>query len=245
MLVSGIWFSHRGADHTGNGTTRAELTSTGRMLSAPFATTTSSPSSSTSTVLRPQPPPTPFKNRAQTTYLTTNPFSSHDNRNTIQDRGEYFGDGKDTRNLGRKLLQPLHSRLHHTDPAFLNHDSRAPHHPDYKSEFSSSFLGRPTAQPPTTRRFPRARSEPPTGPAPLPTSTTDWFGDSPSTAASKQASTRVLAISQQPYPKHNSWKYSYQGLDKIYPPYVEPMKLKHVDNVLNRYGANFVTGTHS
>ncbi|KAL8570232.1 hypothetical protein ACOMHN_029932 [Nucella lapillus] len=238
MLISGIWFSHRGADHSGNGTSRAELTSTGRMLSAPFAT-------SSNYLPRPQPPPTPFKDKAQTTYLTTNPFSNHDNRNTIQDRGEYFGDGKDSRSLGRKLLQPIHGRLHHTDPEFLNHCSKAPFPPDYQSEFTSSFLGKPTRNPTTTRRFPRSRTEPPSGPLPLGTTTTDWFPDTPKSVPSKQVSTRVLAISQQPYPKHNRWNYSYQGLDKIYPPYVDPMKMKHVDNVLNRYGANFMTHTES
>lgn len=203
-------------------------------MSAPFTTS-----------LRPLPPPSPFTHKAQPRYLTTNPFSSHDNRNTIQDRGEYFGDGQDSRVLGRKLLQPISTRLHHTDTSFLKHHSRAPYHHDYHTEATATFTGAPTDHPPTHRRFPRARNEPPSGAVDLPTMTTDWFPDTPASAFSRQASTRVLAISQQPYPKHNNWKYSYQGLEKVYPPYVDPIKLKHVDNVLNRYGANFLTGAHS
>nr|KAG5700961.1 hypothetical protein BaRGS_034246 [Batillaria attramentaria] len=80
-----------------------------------------------------------------------------------------------------------------------------------------------------------------TSPQTLNTSTTDWFQPAYSPTTS---STRVLAISQQPYPKHNSWKYSYKPLHKVYPPY-DTNRMPLVDNVFNRYGAAFTTGAGS
>ena len=115
----------------------------------------------------------------------------------------------------------------------------------YNTEFATSFSGAPATTAndsglSSARRFPRTRPEPPSGPVPLSTSTTAWLPraeDQKSTGPS----TRVLAISQQPYPKHNSWRYSYKGLHKVYPPYGDPIRLPAVDNVFNRYGAAFNT----
>ena len=150
--------------------------------------------------------------------------------------------GKETRFLGRQLLQPINSRLHSTGPDFLKHFSRNPVHHSYGTECATAYNA--TGAPSTTasaRRFPRTRPDPASGPVPLDTTTTDWFprsaGQGPSSAP--QPSTRVLAVSQQPYPKHNSWNYSYKGRDRVYPPYIEPIRLPHVDNVFNRYGADF------
>ncbi|KAK7109492.1 testis-expressed protein 36-like isoform X2 [Littorina saxatilis] len=225
----GIWFRHRGADNcTDGGMARGEVTSTGRMLAAPFIG-----------LGHPRPPPPRFDQRAQTTYHKTNPFSYHDNRHTIQDRGEYFGDGQDSRFLGRKVV-PLHSRQHSTGPGFLKHNSRNPVDYEYNTVFATSFTGRPTDQQPTSARlYHRTRQEPPSGSVPLSTTTTEWFPPAPEVKPTR-SSTRVLGTSLQPYSKHNTWQYSYQGLPRVYPPYGEPIKLRPgVDNVLNRYGAAF------
>lgn len=223
----GIWFRHRGADDSESGRTRGELTSTGSMLRAPFTDTANT---------RPHPPPAPFNNKSQTLYQTTNPFSTHDNRNSFQGHGVYFGDGNESRSLGRRL-HPAQTRLHQTGRDFLMHNSRAPVHYDYRTESASSYTGRPTADSPSARRFPRCHGEPVSGPIPLGTTTTDWFQPA---HAPTTSSTRVLAISQQPYPKHNNWKYSYKPLHKVYPPY-ESNRMPLVDNVFNRYGAAFTT----
>ncbi|KAK7488718.1 hypothetical protein BaRGS_00020015 [Batillaria attramentaria] len=220
-------FRHRGADNSDAGQTRRELTSTGRMLAAPFTEPANT---------KPNPPPPPFNAKSQ----TTNPFSLHDNRNSFQGHGVYFGDGSASRPLGRRL-HPIQTRLHHTDRDFLMHKSRDPVNFDYRTESATSYTGRPTAEPPTARRFPRSHGDPPSGPQTLNTSTTDWFQPAYSPTTS---STRVLAISQQPYPKHNSWKYSYKPLHKVYPPY-DTNRMPLVDNVFNRYGAAFTTGAGS
>lgn len=230
-------FRHRGADNSDVPMERREITSTGRMLSAPFTETTAS--------ARPQPPPECFNYRAQIKYDFSNPFSNHDNRNTIQERGEYFGDGRVTRTLGRRLERD--NNLNATDVQFLAHHCRNPIINEYCTETASAFCGRPISDPPTRRLFPRLRAEPTPGPmVPLSTTTSDWFRDVTMEAQKKaQVTTRVLANSQQPYPLHNPWKYSYKGLPDLYPPFSPAIKqVPHtVDNILNRYGAAFKTSS--
>lgn len=61
---------------------REATTSTGVMLSAPFNSRTAS---------YPPRPPYKYKEKDAPDFKDTNLFSAHDNRNTLQDRGEYFG----------------------------------------------------------------------------------------------------------------------------------------------------------
>ncbi|XP_076464056.1 uncharacterized protein LOC143296141 [Babylonia areolata] len=170
---------------------------------------------------RPHPPPRSFLGRAKISYKAAHPFSHHDDRNTIQDYGEYFGDGKITRFLGRKLLQPMHSRQDYTDSDFLMHHCRDPTLYSYSTEVSSNYTGRPATSSsaiPSKRQHPHLRQQPSSGPLrPLTTMTTEWCPEVPRSPRSIRTSNHVLAQSLKPYLKNNTWKYSYHRIPKAYP----------------------------
>ncbi|XP_060065011.1 uncharacterized protein LOC132545350 [Ylistrum balloti] len=234
----GIWFNHRGSESAGGNRTAA--TSTGVMLTAPFDSENEA---------RPQPPPGPFRSKTELddaesfcsdkiNYKTSNRFSEHDNRNAFQDHGVYFGDGRDDRTQGRKIILP-DLRLHHTETCFLKHFGRSAVDRDLQTTYGNSFTGTPTEKPPVHRRFPKQYRTPKSGPIKLNTTTPHWFTEPD---VPHKTPTQVLAVSQEPFLKHNAWKYSNHGLRKIYPPYnrkTEPL----INNEFNRYGAAFTVGT--
>lgn len=146
---------------------------------------------------------------------------------------------QDPRNLGRRL-NPNQKSLHQTDADFLKHYSRNHVDYDYTTISASSYSGRATCDPPSYRRFSRKYGQPQSGrDVSISTTTNDWFKQ-PHVPYS--SSTRVLAVTQQPFPKHNPWKFSYKPVDKVYPPY-DPTRLPVVDNIFNRYGAAFATSS--
>ncbi|XP_048746081.1 uncharacterized protein LOC125658732 isoform X2 [Ostrea edulis] len=167
-------------------------------------------------------------------YRTSNKFSEHDNRNAFQDHGVYFGSGRDERTLGRKITLP-ELRLHHSEKTFLKHHSRNPVDADLNTNYRVAYIGQPTEHPPVHRRFARKYKEPETGSIKLQTTTTDWYKPP---EVPHRTSTRVLAVSQEPFPKHNPWKYSNHGMRDIYPPYERNAK-PIVNNQFNKYGAAF------
>lgn len=168
-------------------------------------------------------------------YRTSNRFSEHDNRNSFQDHGVYFGDGNKGRQLGRSLLHPQ-DRLHHSNPAYLKHNGREIIEYDYHTTYQKSFLGKDTETPPKYRRFPKSLPQvQPAGRIPLDTTTTEW---QPSSKEEHRTNTQVLAVSQEPFLKHNPWQYSYHSKRNVYPPYerrTDPV----IDNIFNRYGAAY------
>lgn len=221
----GSWFVHRGCESAGF--SRTCDTSTGSMLLAPFSDSA-----------KPAPPPEPFRSKTMINYKISNVFSEHDNRHSFQDHGVYFGDGRSDRTLGRRLILP-DLRLHHTDNVFLKHNDRNPVNFDLNTSYGLTYQGKPTDQPPAHRRFPKRYKPPSSGPAKLETKTTDWH--QPPDVPFKTA-TQVLATSQEPFLRHNPWKYSYHGMRHIYPPYDRNNK-PLVQNEFNKYGAAFVTGS--
>lgn len=220
----GIWFQHRGSQSAGS-TLRQDATSTGYMLSAPFRATSAQV---------PLKPPPKFETKSERNYRTSNRFSEHDNRNSFQDHGVYFGDGQSTRQLGRNLIDP-HLRLHNTGKDYLKHMGREVTDYDYHSTYNTSYHGRDTEEPPRFRRF--QKSLPPASPGrpELTTTTTAWI---PSESSKYKTHTQVLAVSQEPFLKHNPWKYSYHSKRNVYPPY-ERRSEPIIDNMFNRYGAAF------
>ncbi|XP_052773352.1 uncharacterized protein LOC128212113 isoform X2 [Mya arenaria] len=216
----GVWFSHRGAQSAGAGS-RESSTSTGSMLADPFR----SPS---------EPPPQPFIRKAERNYRGSNRFSEHDNRNSFQSHGVYFGDGQNTRQLGRNLIEP-HLRHHNTGTDFLKHYGREVTDHEYHSTYQKSFKGQDIEDPPRHRRFSKSLPPAEPGPVSLTTATTAWI---PSESSRHKTDTQVLAVSQEPFLKHNPWKYSYHSKRNVYPPY-ERRSEPVIDNMLNRYGANF------
>ncbi|XP_052227237.1 uncharacterized protein LOC127841994 isoform X1 [Dreissena polymorpha] len=223
-MISRRKFSHRGAQSAGAGV-RAETTSTGAMLAGPYRSTSAQ---------QPLPPPPPFAEKSTRNYRMSNKFSEHDNRNAFQNHGIYFGDGQTTRQLGRTLIDPQ-ARLHTTDTNFLKHYGREVIDYDYHSTYQNTYKGRDTTEPPRYRRFHKSLPPAEPGTVPLTTTTTAWV---PTNAPQYKTGTQVLAISQEPFLKHNPWKYSYHSKRNVYPPYdrrSEPV----VDNMFNRYGAAF------
>ncbi|KAJ8317046.1 hypothetical protein KUTeg_004950 [Tegillarca granosa] len=138
------------------------------------------------------------------------------------------------RSLGRKIILP-DLRLHHTEKEFLKHHGKTVVDRDLHTTYGTSFTGNQTTSAPVYRRFAKVYKQPSGGAVKLDTTTTDQFK---SPDVPYRTPTHVLAISQEPFLKHNAWKYSNHGLRKIYPPYDrknEPL----VNNEFNRYGAAF------
>ena len=130
--------------------------------------------------------------------------------------------GGDTRELGRRIIPPS-TRQHHTDKDYLKHHARETIGYEYCPMTATTYRGQPTQHPPQHRRFPKIHKEPTSGCITLPTQTSGWFKDE----KLHKTSTQVLADSQEPYLKHNPWKFSYHGVSKCYPRYNEPQKSQH------------------
>ena len=128
--------------------------------------------------------------------------------------------------------------MHHTENSFLRHNGREQFDYDYHTNYQNSYKGRNLEEPPRHRRYAKALQTPSPGPIPLDTTTTDWH---PTMSKQHQTDTQVLAVSQEPFLKHNAWKYSYHHKKNIYPPY-ERRSLPVIDNTFNRYGAAFTSG---
>jgi len=218
----GNWFRHRGEPGDAEGRLR-DRTSTKDMLEAPF-----------SAQGRPRPPPVPFNTREEVIYKDLNPFTQHDNRHYFQEHGVYLGNGRDTRTLGRRL-QPVDTRLHHTDTGYLHHRSRTVNPAqgqDYSSITATCFTAPAPTEAPARRRFQRSYTNTDNFSR---TTTTDWHKDTPADAQTRLG---VLAASQEPFLPHNSWQYSYKGPHAVYPPY-DRKPFPKVPNVLNRYVSDF------
>lgn len=215
----GIWFRHRGEAGDPEGKFRQD-TSTRDMLEAPF-----------SAPVRPRSPPAAYKNKEEAVYNQGYPFTQHDNRNYFQDRGEYFGNGRDTRHLGRRLHQNI-QRLHRTEQTFLHHNSRNPTLHDYNPITAISYQYPGNTEAPQRRRFPKtyqANQTPDSQRELLSWNNAPW-----------RTPLHVLAVTQEPFLPKNKWRYSFHGSYKVYPPYDRKAN-PEVPNVLNRYGPDFAT----
>lgn len=137
------------------------------------------------------------------------------------------------------MIEP-NLRLHNTDRNFLTHYGREVTNYDYHSTYNRSYHGRDIEEPPRFRRFPK--SLPPAEPknVPLTTTTTAWL---PTSDPKHKTDTQVLAVSQEPFLKHNPWKYSYHSKRNVYPPY-ERRSDPVIDNMFNRYGAAYNTSSN-
>ncbi|XP_022080729.1 testis-expressed protein 36-like [Acanthaster planci] len=184
----GIWFRTRGWSDPPM--MRDTMTSTGSMLSTSLREQQPE---------RPKPPPEPFNTKIELSYTVNNPFSMHDNRNSFQDHGVYFGHG-----LGKRLFHG--DERQHGSKDFYTWD--LPEQDLLSTNYRDAFPGRPCRQPPTRRRFPRQHSEPKHGQQKLDTTTTDWFR---SPDVPYKTETQTLVSSQEPHLKPNPWKYSYKA----------------------------------
>ena len=130
--------------------------------------------------------------------------------------------GHGTRTLGKRLLLG-NQTLHYTDKNHLKHYGREVINYDYNSSYALTYKGPPSTEYPELRRFPRVHSQQTNGTGDggggkvsgTPTSTTNWF----TSETPFNTHLKVLATSQQPFLKHNNWKYSNHKMQRCYPPY--------------------------
>lgn len=211
----GVWFPHRGMGVCHWPPKKDSHTSTGEMLTAPF---------NDFTAAYPPTPPRPYHNKhEQRNFKLSNNFSNHDNRHSFQDHGVYFGDGRESRPLGKRLSAPT-KRQHFTDKDYLKHKGRQVTHYDYNTQYGNIYQGcagaSTTVEPPTHRRFPKLHKEGTAGPQqPLDTATTMWFQEPD---VPYKTPLQVMATAQEPFLGPNKWKYSNHGLSRCYPPYERP-----------------------
>ncbi|KAJ8025963.1 hypothetical protein HOLleu_33676 [Holothuria leucospilota] len=143
---------------------------------------------------RPKSPPPKFNEMAQASYGEINTFSMHDNRNSFQDHGVYFGHG-----LGKRLTHGPGRQHNSNDSIAWNSTER-----HYSTSTGSTYTGKRCKEPPT-HRFPQEHKEPQEGLIKPSTTTTEWF--KPPDVPYK-TDTQVLVSSQEPHLKPNPWKYS-------------------------------------
>ncbi|PIK34818.1 putative testis-expressed sequence 36 protein-like isoform X1 [Apostichopus japonicus] len=134
--TDGIWFQTRGWKDVP--LERETSTTTGAMLSK-----------DTKTANQPKPPPPEFIKLSQDSYSDANTFSMHDNRNSFQDHGVYFGHG-----LGKKLYQGRERQHSSNDTITWNSPER-----HYSTSTASTYTGEPCKEPPKMRRYPREHQE--------------------------------------------------------------------------------------
>lgn len=189
----GIWFQHIGLPKTIE--SRATGTTTGLLMS--------DRSNSKAQALTTVRCPPKYLQKEKKTYNSTNPFSWHDNRNSFQDHGIYFGQG-----LGKRKQTLMPSQ--HKSADIITWDGRLNPETllDINSLYREDFLGDGDTTPPTRRRYPVEYRRPQTGIIGLSTSTTDWVkckDQIPRTYL------QTLANSQVPSLPKNPWKYSYHA----------------------------------
>jgi len=193
------------------------------------------PTNSTTATATSDNTPPGFSKRYTSNYATSNNFSTHDNRNRTQDYGHYFGGG-----LGRKLFPSIDAHQSQTDPAYWystpagrRESVDTTHRRSYRGaarghqvKASSSSPCDPSSRPWTTtnantaagvitqhnkdpnrinRRFPRNHQVPPEGLRSLDTHVA--YPNEP-----HKTFLQTLCSTQEPFQKHNSWKFSYFGL---------------------------------
>lgn len=196
------WFSHHTIVKNSN-LERDLNTTTGVMLQAPFGALGK---------VYPPGPPAPYSEKMNRNFKASNNFSLHDNRHSFQDKGIYFGDGKNTRTLGKRLTSPR-SRQHSSGSDFLTHYGREVINFDYNPTYSSNFAGVRSADPIVKhRRFPTSYK-----PAEDAVKPTDADNPLLCGAQNHTVPLAVLAVTQEPFLPSNKFKYSYNGMSKCYP----------------------------
>lgn len=141
-------------------------------------------------------PPTRFNSKHEVPFRRF-AFSTHDNRHTFQDQGEYFGNG-----LGRRTFP---DRCQHYSNNLITWETNN----DPRSCYMASYHGLQGDDNSRYRRFPRVHLDGKPGSAPSETTTTKWFKqpDVP-----YKTPLHVLAITQEPFLTPNKWAYSYRPI---------------------------------
>nr|XP_039249841.1 testis-expressed protein 36-like [Styela clava] len=189
----GIWFQHIGLPNIIEN--RNTGTTTGLMMNDRFDET-----AQRLTTIRC--PPNYFL-RQQKKYRSENPFSWHDNRNSFQDHGVYFGQG-----LGKKKAHSDTSQHKSNDIVTWGGKKKPESLLDINSLYREDFLGERCSTAPVHRRYSKIYPTPPVGQIKLDTNTTLWVDDKEYVP---RTFLQTLANTQEPYLPPNPWKYSYHA----------------------------------
>lgn len=127
-----------------------------------------------------------------------NTFSKHDNRHSLQDKGEYFGQG-----LGKKYFKEINHHHRKTQFKISTPESQQNCLEEQKDKHSDSKTPQVITH---HRRFPRQYNKPSPN-STIPTDTTSWWPP----ADNYRTPTQVLTITQTIPGQANSWRYSYKS----------------------------------
>jgi len=131
-----------------------------------------------------------------------NPFSSHDNKNTTQNFGEYFD-----KSLGRYKRPHCQSHQASSSSELLtwkDQKSDTSLTSTYSQSFTDVSFKNDSRKIPSNHRFQKNYKISRVTPTLSRTSTLDWKTDEP-----VSTSLQVIVDTQVPYLKHNPWNYSY------------------------------------
>ncbi|XP_078485396.1 testis-expressed protein 36-like [Ciona intestinalis] len=186
----GIWFQHRGMPV--NVENRSSGTTTGIMLHRESATDNNS---------HVKIPPVFAKRAKEASH--TNCFSSHDNRNSFQDHGVYFGQG-----LGKQKVQGEQRQHSSQDVVTWNKRNDPEYAQGINSLYREDYSGVDVTNRTHHRRYSKHYKEPPQGLIKVSSNTTMWVDDNEKI---DPTFLQTLANSQEPHLQHNPWKYSYHA----------------------------------
>lgn len=189
----GIWFQHIGLPNIIE--SRCTGTTTGIMMNDRF-----DERAQKLTTIR---CPPKYFTRQQKKYRSDNPFSWHDNRNSFQDHGVYFGQG-----LGKKKV-PMKISQHKSDDIVTWGGRRKPESLlDINSLYREDYLGDRCSTAPAYRRYSKTYPASQLRSLKLDSNTTLWVDDKETVP---QTFLQTLANTQEPYLPPNPWRYSYHA----------------------------------
>uniref|UniRef100_H2ZKM1 Domain of unknown function with conserved HDNR motif domain-containing protein n=1 Tax=Ciona savignyi TaxID=51511 RepID=H2ZKM1_CIOSA len=187
----GVWFPHRGMPLKME--SRSSGTTTGVMLNVEENATDNS-----SHVKIP-----PLFLQRISNVSKSNSFSNHDNRNSFQDHGVYFGQG-----LGKQKIANEQSQHGSEDVVTWNKGNDPEAIEGINSIYREDFCGTRTSSQTKHRRYSKHYAEPTTGLVKVSSNTTQWVKDGEKI---DQTYLQTLANTQEPHHEHNPWKYSYHA----------------------------------
>ncbi|XP_010156979.1 PREDICTED: testis-expressed sequence 36 protein, partial [Eurypyga helias] len=97
--------------------------------------------------------PQAYRSREQVSSLNNFPFSSHDNRHSLQNVGEYFDFS-----MGRRKVAPG-KRQHNSQNFFLWAHESVPSNEDGLTIYQTSFVNDQNTESPFCRRYPKHHTE--------------------------------------------------------------------------------------
>nr|CAB3266912.1 testis-expressed sequence 36 protein-like [Phallusia mammillata] len=186
----GTWFTHRGMPT--NIPSRESGTTTGIMLGNSLSDHSSHVKC-----------PPLFQDKLKVPYKQQNPFSLHDNRNSFQDHGVYFGQG-----LGKQKTVFANGQHCSEDIVAWTEQNRRHKKNDINSLYREDFAVKERPLSCHCRRYSKFYTPSTSNLLSTPSNVTMWVGND---EIVPQTYLQTLANTQEPHLKANPWKYSYHA----------------------------------